>query len=77
MSGATSVRWWTVGMSSLALDELINHEWKTQMKVKVKGVDADLRDAQNQIAFRGFKGRYRLTWKDADGKERTELRELK
>ena len=30
-----------------------------------------------KVAFRGFRGRYRLTWKDADGKERSKLVELK
>ncbi|MGV8092985.1 MAG: endo-1,4-beta-xylanase [Mangrovibacterium sp.] len=43
------------------LDDLINHEWKTKMTVKAgeKGV----------VQFRGFKGNYRLTWKDKSGKE--------
>ena len=47
-----------------AMDDLVNREWKTNMKAKAKG---------GKVSFRGFKGRYRLTWKDASGKERTKL----
>ena len=49
----------------LALDELINREWRTSCEVKAKegGV----------VRFRGFKGRYRLTWKSADGSEQSKL----
>ena len=45
--------------SYYALDNLINHEWKTNLTVKAgkKGV----------IKFRGFKGNYKISWKDADG----------
>ena len=45
-----------------ALDRLINHEWKTSLDVVAKG---------GKVAFRGFKGRYRLTWTDAGGKQRS------
>ena len=41
------------------LDNLINREWRTRL-------DA-VADAQGRISFRGFRGRYRLSWKDADG----------
>jgi major membrane immunogen (membrane-anchored lipoprotein) len=41
------------------LDELINKEWKTFLTVKVKG---------GKVVFRGFKGRYRLSWRDKEGK---------
>ena len=44
-----------------AMDDLINNEWKTRLTVKA--------DATGAVSFRGFKGRYRLTWKGADGKE--------
>ena len=44
-----------------ALDDLINREWKTKTTAKVAG---------GKISFRGFRGRYRLSWKDADGKDR-------
>ncbi len=43
-----------------ALDRLLNHEWKTRLTRKA--------DAAGRIAFRGFKGRYRLSWTDADGR---------
>ena len=45
--------------SYYALDNLINHEWKTKLTVKTgkKGI----------LKFRGFKGGYKLSWKDADG----------
>ena len=45
--------------SYYALDNLINHEWKTNLNVKAgkKGV----------IKFRGFKGNYKVSWTDADG----------
>ena len=36
-----------------ALDELINHEWKTRCTVEAKG---------GKVAFRGFRGKYRLSW---------------
>jgi len=53
-----------------ALDQLINHEWKTRLSVKVE-------DGEPKIAFRGFRGRYRLTWKGADGKDATKVVEVK
>lgn len=45
--------------SFYALDQLINHEWKTRLSVKAgkKGV----------VKFRGFKGNYKVSWTDADG----------
>jgi len=42
-----------------ALNKLINDEWKTRTTVKVGDDGA--------VAFRGFKGRYRLSWTDAAG----------
>ena len=44
-----------------ALDKLINHEWRTNLKVTVS--------PDGKVKVRGFKGRYRLTWKE-DGKTR-------
>ena len=41
-----------------AMDDLINREWKTRLKIKASG---------GKISFRGFRGRYRLTWNNADG----------
>ncbi|OFY01282.1 MAG: 1,4-beta-xylanase [Bacteroidetes bacterium GWF2_42_66] len=47
--------------SFYALDQLINQEWKTNTSVK---------SGENGIVkFRGFKGRYRISWKDKSGKE--------
>ena len=43
-----------------ALNNLVNHEWKTQLTVKAK---------DGRVSFRGFKGRYRLAWKDSGGRE--------
>ena len=51
-----------------ALDDLVNREWKTHLTVKASG---------GKVAFRGFCGRYRLTWKDAGGKEISKLVEVK
>lgn len=42
-----------------ALDRLINREWKTRLTVKA--------DADGRVAFRGFKGRYQLSWTGVDG----------
>ncbi len=41
-----------------ALDKLINEEWKTNTTLKVK---------DGKINFRGFKGAYKLSWKDKNG----------
>ena len=51
-----------------ALDDLINREWRTKTSVKATG---------GKVSFRGFRGRYRLAWKDADGKERSKLVEVR
>ncbi len=45
------------------LNDLINKEWKTNTTVKA--------DKNGEVAFRGFRGKYRLTWNNADGKEQT------
>ena len=41
-----------------ALDDLFNREWRTNVKVTAKG---------GKVSFRGFRGRYHLKWKNADG----------
>lgn len=46
-----------------ALDQLINHEWKTNLSVKP--------NAEGKVQFRGFKGKYRITYKDKRGREQT------
>ena len=47
-----------------ALDVLINQEWKTNLTLKS--------GENGAVCFRGFKGKYRLSWKDQSGKERQE-----
>ncbi|MDO4576239.1 MAG: endo-1,4-beta-xylanase [Planctomycetia bacterium] len=44
-----------------ALEELIHHTWRTQFVQKATEPDMTLK-------FRGFKGNYRVTWTDAEGK---------
>ena len=48
--------------SFFALDELINREWRTRTTVKA--------GADGTVSFRGFKGAYRLAWRDSDGTPR-------
>ena len=48
--------------SYFALDRLINGEWRTRATVTA--------DATGAVSFRGFKGRYRLSWRDETGAER-------
>ena len=43
-----------------ALNNLINKEWRTNLMVKP--------DGKGEVAWRGFKGKYRLTWIDKEGK---------
>jgi len=50
--------------SFYALDNLINNEWKTKMTLSTGNT--------GKIMFRGFKGLYRLMWKDTDGRFREE-----
>lgn len=42
-----------------ALDDLINHKWKTNLKIKA---------TSPKIAFRGFRGQYEISWTDTTGK---------
>ena len=51
-----------------ALDDLINREWRTKATVKAVG---------GKVSFRGFRGRYRLSWKDVDGKPHTKFAEVR
>lgn len=46
-----------------ALDQLINHDWKTRTSVKV--------DKAGTATFRGFKGQYRVVYRDASGTRKT------
>ncbi len=52
-----------------AMNDLINKEWKTNLELKA--------DKDGKIEFRGFRGKYRLTWTDADGKLNEKIVEVK
>ncbi|MCL2743302.1 MAG: endo-1,4-beta-xylanase [Planctomycetaceae bacterium] len=45
------------------LDRLINKEWKTNLKVRT--------DSNGAVKFRGFKGKYKITWTDKNGKSQS------
>lgn len=51
--------------SFFALQKLINQEWVTSFTAKT--------DKNNKVDFRGFKGKYRVTWKDKSGEYREEI----
>ena len=81
LEGVTGITWWNVadgggangepsysGIYDMemnkkpayyALDELINHEWKTNLTIKA--------DRHGEVKFRGFKGEYKISWKDKKG----------
>ena len=46
------------------LNDLINHEWKTDVELAA--------DGKGKIAFRGFPGTYQLSWKAENGCVRVE-----
>ncbi|MBQ9454582.1 MAG: endo-1,4-beta-xylanase [Thermoguttaceae bacterium] len=50
--------------SFFALNKLINEEWKTKFVQKAESGSVDLK-------FRGFKGKYRITWTDVNGETKT------
>ena len=52
-----------------ALNDLINHEWKTTLDLTP--------DRRGNIHFRGFKGTYRITWTDRGGQVRVKELEVK
>ena len=52
-----------------ALDALINREWRTNLDVTA--------GADGTVAFRGFRGRYRLSWTGKDGQTETVLADVK
>ncbi|MDY9918725.1 MAG: endo-1,4-beta-xylanase [Proteiniphilum sp.] len=45
------------------LDQLINHEWKTKLIIKT--------DKDGLLKFRGFRGKYRVDWKDKSGRKQS------
>jgi len=52
-----------------AMNELINGEWRTNLSAKP--------DADGNVKFRGFKGRYRLSWIDKNGNEQFKIVHVK
>ena len=52
-----------------ALNELINKEWRTNLELTP--------DQNGDIKFKGFKGKYRIAWFDADGKEQFKIVHVK
>ena len=51
-----------------AMNDLVNREWRTNLKVKAE---------DGTVKFRGFRGHYRLSWKGADGKDVIKLVDLR
>ena len=51
-----------------AMDDLVNREWKTKTVVRA---------SDGKVSFRGFKGRYRLSWKDENGNGHARFVEIK
>ncbi|MFG0248453.1 MAG: 1,4-beta-xylanase, partial [Phycisphaeraceae bacterium JB051] len=51
------------------LNNLIHHEWKTNLTAKA--------DSDGALSFRGFRGSYRLSWTDSDGNAQTQICEVK
>ncbi len=56
-------------LAFLELRDLITKTWHTSLIVKA--------DEKGTVSFRGFRGKYRLTWKGADGKPVSKIVELK
>lgn len=56
-------------LSFHALDNLINHTWKTETSVKA--------GKNGEVKFRGFRGNYEITCIDRDGNEQTVMYHLK
>ena len=55
-----------------ALDQLINQEWKTRLSLKSR-VAGSASSARSVVSFRGFRGKYRISWTGADGKPVTKV----
>lgn len=64
-------------ISYYAMDDLINREWKTNLSVKSNNQTTANGRTSSSVAFRGFKGRYKLSWKGADGREKSKIVEVK
>ena len=48
--------------------------WNDAVQAKT---NAKVEGEQRKVSFRGFRGRYRLSWKGSDGKEQFKLVEVK
>jgi len=57
-----------------AMDDLVNREWRTRLTAQVKRLGEG---EERKISFRGFRGKYRLTWTGADGQTKTKFIEVK
>ena len=57
------------------MDDLINREWRSHLTVRSQASRAA--SSGSEITFRGFKGRYRLSWKGTDGQEAMRLVDVK
>ena len=51
------------------MNRLINGEWRTRLSLRA--------DSSGNVSFCGFKGRYRLSWKDSSGAEHAKSAEVK
>jgi len=51
-----------------AMNDLVNREWRTNLSVKCD---------KGKVAFRGFRGHYRLSWKGSDGQIVSKLVDVK
>lgn len=49
-------------LSYYALNDLINNQWRTHLEAKAK---------DGKVMFRGFRGRYRITYTTEDGQTRS------
>ena len=52
-----------------AVEDLINRQWRTNLELSP--------DESGKIKFRGFRGKYRLSWTDASGAEKFAIVEVK
>ena len=48
-------------LAFFVLDELINNKWRTNIESRA--------DRDGRVSFRGFRGKYRLSWCGSDGIE--------
>ena len=56
-------------LAFFALNELINEKWHTVCDIKA--------DKEGKLAFRGFRGKYKFSWQDENGRENMMVAHLK